>query len=114
MVVVVVLIYSVYYLVGEFAWHLQRQAQVDFPSKSRTLFTDEEVVSAQIAGLCHDLGEQKFPQFFSLGWQLRRKPFNVGHGPFSHLFEHYVMQLKVCHIISRHPMTYNNYTVVHR
>lgn len=49
--------FSVFYLAGEFARHLQRQAKDDFPSQSETLFTDEEVVCAQIAGLCHDLGE---------------------------------------------------------
>jgi hypothetical protein len=48
---------SVFYLAGEFARHLQRQAQEDFPSKLETLFTDGEVICAQIAGLCHDLGE---------------------------------------------------------
>ena len=52
--------YSVFYLAGEFARHLQRQAKADFPSKSETLFTDKEVVRAQIAGLCHDLGISLF------------------------------------------------------
>ena len=54
------LIVSVFYLAGEFARHLQRQAQDDFPSKCETLFTDGEVVCTQIAGLCHDLGEFAF------------------------------------------------------
>jgi hypothetical protein len=51
------IIFSVFYLAGEFARHLQRQAQEDFPSKQETLFTNGEVICAQIAGLCHDLGE---------------------------------------------------------
>ena len=50
-------LYSVFYLAGEFARHLQRQAQDDFPSKRETLFTNGEVICAEIAGLCHDLGE---------------------------------------------------------
>ena len=53
--------FSVFYLAGEFARHLQRQAKDDFPlSQSATLFTDGEVVCAQIAGLCHDLGKVQF------------------------------------------------------
>ena len=56
--------FSVFYLAGEFARHLQKQAQDDFPSKHETLFTNGEVVCTQIAGLCHDLG--KF-FFFSSG-----------------------------------------------
>ena len=51
------LILSVFYLAGEFARHLQRQVQDDFPSESKTLFTDGEVTCVQIAGLCHDLGK---------------------------------------------------------
>ena len=50
-------LYSVFYLAGEFARHLQRQAQDDFPSERETLFTNGEVICAEIAGLCHDLGE---------------------------------------------------------
>ena len=45
--------FSVFYLAGEFARHLQRQAQDDYPEN---LFTDGDVVCVQIAGLCHDLG----------------------------------------------------------
>ena len=48
-----------FYLAGEFAQHLQRQLQLDFPTKHEKLFTNEEVVCAQIAGLCHDLGKRK-------------------------------------------------------
>ena len=54
------LFYSVFYLAGEFARHLQRQAQEDFPSKCETLFTNGEVICAEIAGLCHDLGALHF------------------------------------------------------
>ena len=54
----VIFIYSVFYLAGEFAKHLQRQLMFDFPTKHETLFTNEEVVCAQIAGLCHDLGKE--------------------------------------------------------
>ena len=63
---------SVFYLAGEFARHLQRQAQEDFPSQLQsgtfTLFTDGEVICAQIAGLCHDLGVLHFalPRFQAL------------------------------------------------
>ena len=45
-----------FYLAGEFARHLQKYVQVDFPGE-RDLFGDKEVVCAEIAGLCHDLGE---------------------------------------------------------
>lgn len=54
------MICSVFHLAGEFARHLQRQAKSDFPNKMEgnkfALFTDEEVMCVEIAGLCHDLG----------------------------------------------------------
>ena len=49
---------SVYYLTGVFAKHLQQQLKMDTPVGEEELwkFTDKEVLCAEIAGLCHDLG----------------------------------------------------------
>ena len=48
----------VYHLAGEFAKHLQAQVKIDAPAGDRELwkFSNQEVLCAQIAGLCHDLG----------------------------------------------------------
>ena len=48
----------VYHLAGEFARHLQKQLKEDLPVGEENLwkFTDQEVLCAEIAGLCHDLG----------------------------------------------------------
>ena len=53
-----VTVFSVYYLSGVFAKHLQKQLKVDTPAGEEELwkFTDQEVLCAEIAGLCHDLG----------------------------------------------------------
>ena len=48
---------SVFYLAGEFARHLQRQVKLDALVEQKDLFTDGEVICAQVAGLCHDLGD---------------------------------------------------------
>ena len=51
---------SVYYLAGVFARHLQQQLKMDTPDteeeKLLWKFTDKEVLCAELAGLCHDLG----------------------------------------------------------
>ena len=48
----------VYHLAGEFARHLQAQMRIDAPAAEQDLwkFSDQEVLCAEIAGLCHDLG----------------------------------------------------------
>ena len=48
----------VYHLAGEFANHLQKQLALDAPEGKESLwiFSDKEVICAEIAGLCHDLG----------------------------------------------------------
>ena len=48
----------VYHLAGEFARHLQKQLKEDLPVGEENLwkFTEQEVLCAEIAGLCHDLG----------------------------------------------------------
>ena len=53
----------VYHLAGEFANHLQKQLAVDVPEGEESLwtFSDKEVLCAEIAGLCHDLGSYAMP-----------------------------------------------------
>ena len=51
--------HRVYHLAGEFARHLQKELlTMDIPVGEKDLwnFSDQEVLSAEIAGLCHDLG----------------------------------------------------------
>ena len=53
--------FSVSYVAGRFARSLQQQLQKDKEKakedyKSMYRFDDEEVLCAEIAGLCHDLG----------------------------------------------------------
>ena len=52
------LLCRVYHLAGEFAKHLKAQIKVDTPSgeEAKWKFSDQEVLCAEIAGLCHDLG----------------------------------------------------------
>ena len=53
------LLYRVYHLAGEFAKHLQAQMKIDAPAEEENYawkFSDQEVLCAEIAGLCHDLG----------------------------------------------------------
>jgi HD superfamily phosphohydrolase len=49
----------VYHLAGEFAKHLQAQMKIDTcagADEGLWKFTEQEVLCAEIAGLCHDLG----------------------------------------------------------
>lgn len=50
----------VYHLAGEFAKHLQEQMKIDkcagAGEEELWKFTEQEVLCAEIAGLCHDLG----------------------------------------------------------
>ena len=106
--------HSVFYLAREFALHLQRQLKLDFPTR-QDLFSDGEVICVEIAGLCHDLGMMNIIYFMScrhkysawamhacIPWQCfnGRNSFIcayhlAGHGPLSHMFEHYVIKTKV-------------------
>ena len=49
-----------YHLAGEFAKHLQAQMKIDkcagAGEEELWKFTEQEVLCAEIAGLCHDLG----------------------------------------------------------
>jgi deoxynucleoside triphosphate triphosphohydrolase SAMHD1 len=73
-------------LAEKFVRHLSEQSQ-------ENLIDDKDVLCIMIAGLCHDLGNT------FLGYKGVRIAsisiiFFVGHGPYSHLWEHFIKAAK--------------------
>lgn len=72
------------YLAGELLAHLrQRQPSLNI--------TDKDVLCVQMAGLCHDLG--LFSWIFLLVRE-RKRIDRLGHGPYSHMFEEVVAEIR--------------------
>ena len=96
--------YSVSYVAGKFARSLKQQLEKDSYKDSEIKeehrdmykFDNKEVVCAEIAGLCHDLGV-----YFNCRVVIHvQLCYNAGHGPLSHMFEKVMNQvLKVCNCV---------------
>ena len=91
-------------MAGMFARSLQQQLNKDKDRDSEKhkhmyKFDDKEVVCAEIAGLCHDLGVHLFCCMIRVVIHVQLC-YNTGHGPLSHMFEKVMKQvLKVCNCI---------------
>ena len=89
------ILYRVYHLAGEFAKHLQAQMKVDTPAGEEELwkFSEQEVLCAEIAGLCHDLGKCPYmTHSIAIRICTTVSLSLAGHGPLSHMFERYILE----------------------